>query len=132
MDFYKAEIVLHARIIFFEKMKPVTPIRNYSEPVPFRIDESGSEYMRIKYQFIPISIQGDKTQSRTLVFEDDQPDTGYIYHKLDNGTEVEFKGLYEKKKEDAQDKDYVLVFKENEVVMVPIESSLTRVSKVTK
>ncbi|EAY06379.1 hypothetical protein TVAG_151860 [Trichomonas vaginalis G3] len=104
---------------------------SYKEPVPFRIDQSEDTYMRVKYLHIPQSMQGEGTVSRKFVRDSEKPDVGYIYHTLKNGEEATFQGNLTDYKNDSASKNQecVLLFRDDEVICVPVTSTLLNLRK---
>ena len=97
---------------------------NYDSPVPLRIDSESGNYMRIKYQHIPVSYQGENTTSRYISHFEDDPEHGYVYHDLQSGKSVTFKGQWVDNTESKTTQERVLLFRENEVICVPINESI--------
>ena len=103
---------------------------NYENPVPLRIDSDSGNYMRIKYQYIPPSIEGETTTARFVSRFEDEPNVGYVYHELKDGGRAKFKGEWVDNKESTTTQECVLLFRDDEVICVPINESILHLRKV--
>lgn len=103
---------------------------NYQEPVPFRIDSESENYIRIKYQYIPQNIQGENTVGRYFTHSEEDPKNGYMFHQLTNGETAKFKGVWTDNNDSSQKmQECVLLFRDDEVICVPVSSSLINLRK---
>ena len=105
----------------------MSELRNIPENklIPFRVDCDEENLVRVKYQHIPQSVSGDKTVARSLFHSEEEPQVGYMYHTIENGEEVKFSGTWIKNSESTQQlQDCVLIFRDDEVICVPVEYSL--------
>lgn len=104
---------------------------NYEQPVPLRIDSSSDTYMRIRYQHIPKSVQGENTVERNIEINPNEPGKGNVYHKLQNGETVQFTGnlITSNGSEGSSNQDCVLLFRDDEVICVPVTTSILHLSK---
>ncbi|KAH0785936.1 hypothetical protein GPJ56_010140 [Histomonas meleagridis] len=98
------------------------------EKLPLRVASGDNEYIRIQYNFCPQSI-ANSTVSRTLVHDEENPNYGIVEHVLENGETVNFKGNW-KTPNDSQ-KECILVFRDNEVVLLPLSASVLHLKKTT-
>ena len=96
--------------------------------LPLRVVNDNNEYVRIQYNFCPQSV-ANSTVSRSLQRDEENPNYGIVDHILENGEIVHFKGSW-KTPSDNQ-KECILVFRDDEVVLLPISASVLHLKKTS-
>lgn len=96
-----------------------------SKTLPFRVAVDNENYIRIQYGFCPQSVE-ESTVHRTLSSDPEDPSTGYVTHRLENGDSVRFRGNWRQKDDKTE---CVLLFANDEVVCVPLTGSLLNLKK---
>ena len=97
-----------------------------SEGLPLRVATEAEEYIRLQYEFCPQSVERG-TVGRSLSRDPEDPRTGYVTHRLENGDQVRFKGNWKQQQEKMR--ECILLFAEDEVVLVPLSGSLLHLKK---